>query len=125
VGSTNLALWETVYHELGHNWDTPNNNQHIDAFRKLSDWRESAVQPTANHLSSLAANDDWWYVNTALFARPDTPGSLNSYSRWNPFEDYATTWETYFLSRYHGTTNGNVIVKAKHANLDLLFAGLG
>ena len=40
-----------------------------------------------------------------------------------PGEDYATTWESYFMDKYHGTTMGNTVVQSKYDNLDLLFQG--
>ena len=120
-----LNLWGTIYHETGHNWDEARENPYALAFQQISDWRQSATRPTVNHVASGAPGDNWWYVNTAQFARRDTFGTTDSYSRWNPFEDYATTWETFFWNRYHATTSGNQIVRAKHDNLDLLFADLG
>ncbi len=115
---TDLELSRAVYHEMGHNWDGDiiTENSHIGAFRLLSGWRQSATQPTVNHVASGALGDTWWYLNTAQFAR--------TYSRENPLEDYATTWETYFLNRYHGTLDGDQLVPLKHANLDLLFADI-
>ena len=115
-----LRLWGTVYHEIGHNWDDPAEHRaagvrdYATAFRGISGWRCAATRPTVNHVASAATGDDWWYLNTAQFAR--------AYGRWNPLEDYATTWETYFWNRYHATTNGNTVVSAKHENLDRLFA---
>ena len=114
--SSDLDLWSTVYHEVGHNWDAPSENVYAGAFRSLSDWRQSPTRPTSSHRASGGLGDDWWYINTAQFAR--------SYGRWNPFEDYATTWETYFTDLFHGTTDGNNVVQAKHDNLDLLFNDL-
>ena len=114
----------TVYHELGHNWDDTSENAYAGAFRSLSGWVQSPTRPSSSHLASRAPGDAWWYLNTALFARPDTFGTTDSYSRWNPFEDFATTWETYFLNRYHGTTNGNNLVVAKQNNLGRLFNDL-
>ena len=42
---------------------------------------------------------------------------------FNPWEDYATTWEAYFMSRYHGPTE-LIPVAAKIANVDRFFASL-
>jgi Ca2+-binding RTX toxin-like protein len=111
------ALWQTVYHEFGHNWDRPDENAYAQDFRNLSGWVESDAQPSKNHLATKATDDKWWYVNPDQFAR--------DYGKSNPLEDYATTWETYFMNRYHGTTMGNKIVQAKLDNLDRLFAMLG
>ncbi|MGL4555705.1 MAG: calcium-binding protein, partial [Gemmataceae bacterium] len=122
--ASDLDLWTTVYHEVGHNWDEEGENARIGAFREISQWRESATQPTTGHMMSEGAGDDWWCLSDpALYARPVNAAG-RSYSRQNPLEDYATTWETYFAEAYHGTTNGNNRVQAKYDDLDLLFAGL-
>jgi hypothetical protein len=114
--ATNITLWRTVYHEIAHNWDDTSGNAHIPAFREISDWRDAATRPTSQHFASTDGDDNWWYLGDQ-FAR--------AYGRNNPFDDYATTWETYFLSAYHGTTGGNKVIATKLANLDLLFDELG
>lgn len=108
---------EVVYHEMGHNWDDQSENRFINDFRALSGWVNQSSSPGAQYTASSASGDTWWYNSTlAGFAR--------SYSRWNPMEDYATTWETYFLDKYHGTTNGNSAIQAKYDNLDRFFASV-
>jgi len=64
----------------------------------------------------------WWHFTSAKFARPAPPG--DDYSRLSPGEDWATTWETYFMDKYHGTLLGNNRVQTKYNNLDLLFRDL-
>ena len=41
---TDLALWKTVYHEFGHNWDEVNENPFVGDFRENSGW--TPWQPT-------------------------------------------------------------------------------
>jgi hypothetical protein len=124
IALTSASTWSTVYHEVGHNWDEQAENRNIGAFRQISDWRQSAVRPTVNHMASEGADDDWWCLSDpALYARP-VGNDGNSYSRQNPFEDYATAFESYFAETYHGTTINRNHVEAKHDNLDMLFWGL-
>lgn len=113
-GNDRWRLWETIYHEVAHNWDEPGENRFIGAFRAVSGW----VEPTSilgvtfaprGTTESAAAGDNWWYRTGSVFAR--------DYGRWNPLEDYATTWETYFMQRFHGTTMGNLVVQAKYDNV--------
>ena len=103
-----------VYHEIGHNWDQSSENSTVNSFYAISNWRNSGA---AGYTLSSGGNN-WHYRDSADgFARP--------YGTWSPFEDYATTWETYFMSKYHGT-NGwrgtDNVVSAKIANLDRFFA---
>ena len=106
----------TVYHEMGHNWDETSENGYATAFRALSGWVEKTSSPGADY-AAAGNGSDWWY-NTTL------SGFARSYGKWNPAEDYATTWETYFMDIYHGTTMGNTKIQAKYDNLDLLFKEL-
>ncbi len=112
--STDLDAQTTVYHEMAHNWDEASENAFIPAFQLISKWdqrNDSGDRPSG------ASGDSWWFNDVdADFAR--------TYGQWNPFEDYATTWETYFPQLYHGTTGGNIAVASKIANLDAFFASI-
>ena len=103
----------TTYHEIAHNWDDPHENGRIGAFRELSGWRQSGGS------GFTRGNDgsNWHYRNGSQFAR--------DYGRFNPHEDFATTWESYFDKRYHGNQANRTTVAAKHAALDAFFASLG
>lgn len=75
---------QTVLHETAHNWDEQESNSRINAFRDLSGWRTSAAS------GYVQSNDKQWYHRSnAEFYR--------DYGRSNPLEDYATTFEAYFL----------------------------
>jgi Ca2+-binding RTX toxin-like protein len=64
----------TIVHEIGHNWDTLDENPGIKPFFDLSRWR---------------GNDpNWTYDPKAQFAR--------DYGKTNPYEDYATSLEVYY-----------------------------
>lgn len=116
------TMQQTIYHEIGHSWGTSDVNANFGAFLKISGWVENPkdtkglTQGTDTN-SSLAGNQNtWWYNSKAVFARP--------YAQLSPAEDWATTWETYFTDKYHGTLMGNTRVQAKYDNLDLLFQKL-
>ncbi|MFK7820757.1 MAG: calcium-binding protein [Planctomycetaceae bacterium] len=109
-GMTPWNLNSTVYHEFAHHFDEFRENRHINSFRNLSGWRDSPLG--TGFQRSLDGN--WWYSQFAQFAR--------NYGRTNPREDFATTWETYFMDRYHTTSNS--VVSSKIANLELLLADL-
>jgi Ca2+-binding RTX toxin-like protein len=64
----------TIVHELGHNWDTKDENPTIRDFFELSHWRK--------------IKGAWTFNPAAVFAR--------DYGKTNPFEDFATSWEVYF-----------------------------
>jgi len=119
-----INLWTTVYHEIGHNWDQPVENARIAAFRQISDWRQSSTRPTVNHMASESVGDNWWCLPTAALYNVPVNAANRSYSRQNPLEDFATAFETYFASTFHGTTNGNNLVRTKHDNVDLLMRDL-
>ena len=77
----------TAVHEVGHNWDEE--QPHYQAWLQLSGWRQ-----TAGAASQYVISDDgqWWYLRTARFA--------NDYGRTNPFEDWSSSWESYFTFSY-------------------------
>lgn len=101
-----------TYHEIGHNWDQVHENRTIRQFQAISGWDQVYHR---GDTASTFTGDNWYFrANTSDFAR--------SYGMSNPYEDYATTWETYFTYYYHGTTLGNRVVRAKFAALDAFFA---
>lgn len=114
------TLQQTIYHEIGHSWGTTAVNSHFQAFLNISGWREASSSPGKEYSPSGAPGDDWWYLTSASFARP----AGDDYSKLSPAEDWATTWETYFMDKFHGTTMGNNKVQSKYDNLDLLFVDL-
>lgn len=83
----------TIVHEMGHDWDTE--NPRWTEFLALSGWRALAVdQPVPagyTRAADLSGNQQpWIYKSTAEFARPD------GYGRTNPYEDFASSLETYY-----------------------------
>lgn len=119
IAFTNVGLRDaaearlTTYHEIAHNWDDPHENGRIQAFRSLSGW----TQGGGNGLTRAADGSSWHYRTGSAFAY--------DYGRSNPAEDFATTWESYFDRRFHGSASNRTTVAAKHAALDGFFASLG
>ena len=89
-------ILETVYHEIGHNFDTPEENDSIAEFRSISNWDQTL---NAGDRSSL---DGEWYYND------DFNNFLKVNARINPLEDYAITFAEYFQKKYDGFTRAFV-----------------
>ena len=115
----------TLYHEIGHSWGTTAANAHWNAFLNIGGWVQNPkntsnlIQGTDTDSSKAGNQNQWWYSYTArnMFAR--------DYGRLSPAEDWATTWETYFMDKYqHKFIEGDSKVLAKYNNLALLFADL-
>lgn len=112
------GIYSTVYHEIGHNWDEAGENRHVPAFRAQSGWVQSGSSPGVGFVASIDTGDNWWHLGTATFA--------NIYGKFNPFEDYATTFESFFMERNHVGTGGwtDTPIPLKFGNLELLFTDL-
>lgn len=75
LGFTDDRPDATIVHEMGHNWDTVEENPGIKAFFDLSAWRHTSA--------------GWVYKNLdAVFA--------SDYGKTNPYEDFATSFEVYY-----------------------------
>ena len=72
-------------HELAHNWQGAANPKWAQ-WLSLSGWVQSNT-PTADQ--ELSKDGKWVYARTAAFAR--------DYGKTNPYEDFATAFEAYFL----------------------------
>ncbi|MFO0841536.1 MAG: calcium-binding protein [Gemmataceae bacterium] len=87
-------LVETVFHEIGHNWDDTGENGAIGDFRGLSGWQRhdngggSRFPPDGYRLSG---DGQWDYRANAAFPR--------DYGRKSPLEDFADSFAAYFMRR--------------------------
>ena len=126
---SNMDVQKTVYHEFGHNWDDVGENPYVTDFQNVSGWQTSPWALSGpgkvddGYLLSTDAGGTWEYRASAAntFAK--------EYGKTNPFEDMATTWEAYFVNRYHGgadtlTSLGLTRNDAKWATIDSLFGDL-
>lgn len=72
-----IPVWSSVIHEIGHNWDTPQENTSIGSFQSLSDWRFSSTT-------------GWTHASNASF--------VSWYAAYSPLEDFSETLASTFLS---------------------------
>lgn len=91
----NISPQQTIVHELGHEWDEPQEGPLFGHFVKFSGWRY--------------VNNRWTHAANAVFAR--------SYGATNPYEDIATSWGTYFF----GSQAEKQRLVQKIQDLDLFF----
>jgi hypothetical protein len=82
----------TIIHEIGHNWDEPNENSFITRFRDLSGWRDASILYLNDDDKQPSLDGKWLYNDTASFAGHFVThsGALTEYGRTDPFEDFAT-----------------------------------
>lgn len=119
-----------VYHEIGHNWDEQDENEFVDEFRSVSNWRFEIVNGNfdANTMKMATDNNwaNWWFDPRTEFAR--------TYGQMNPKEDFATSFAAYLMSSmgedYRGESGANVDARmrsdgpGKFDVLDDFFASL-
>jgi hypothetical protein len=89
---------QSIVHEIGHNWDSADENSTVESFRQISDWKPLAIESAVPAGYTRAANlkgepQPWIYQTGTQFARPD------GYGRTNPFEDFASSLETYYSGK--------------------------
>lgn len=114
-------LQSTLIHELGHNWDSAEEkNTRWQEFLNLSGWRGTGGG--SNYY--LSGDGEWNYLkskSTGFFGSVvKTPrGNSLTYGKWNPREDFATTWAHYFDNK-RSTSHSNSIAAAKLAVVDKL-----
>ena len=86
TGNTTWVL-QTVFHEIGHNWDKENANW--DDFKALSSWTQTDKSSDPDY--SAGGNGGWYY-------KTDT-GFVRDYAKTNPKEDFACTFAAYFMDK--------------------------
>ena len=85
--TTQESLIQTVFHEVGHNWDQSKENKTVEEFRALSGWKKS-----------LWTGFQWRHDSDAEFAR--------EYGKTKPHEDYATCFAAYMMDQAGHTYDG-------------------
>jgi hypothetical protein len=114
-GSTPLAGLTTI-HEVAHNWDDEHTNW--STWLQMSGWIPSPPHEPVMGVFTKSLDLNWKYLTTSTFAR--------HYGRTNPYEDFTTSWESYFTYRYGLSNVFNVarLSSAKSAHLDAFFNSL-
>ena len=124
-------LRQTVFHEIGHNFDERHENLYlgtslIDIFRRRSGWDYQSKGEEVSSWQTESNDGGWAYNSSANFMR--------DYGRTNPLEDFATTFAAYFMGsdygfdaadRDAGITDGRSLAPEKFEVLDLMFTTLG
>lgn len=88
--SDNWTL-RVVFHEIAHYWE---DEWKWGEWKDLSGWRGTNPDHPA---WTQSHDDDWWFLSSSSFAR--------DYGRTNPFEDFATCFEYYFMELSGRTFN--------------------
>lgn len=88
-------LKQTIFHEIAHNWDESDENSLIGEFRAVAGWRGSFVALGNGWERATEKNSIWWFVdkNSGL------DGFARVYGKFNPLEDFATTFEAYVMAK--------------------------
>ena len=88
--ATNISI-STIYHELAHNWDDPNENALVNDFRAVAGWQEFAADPGAGWEKGNSAHEYWdnWYFRDL---DDGLDGFAREYGKTNPREDFATSF---------------------------------
>jgi hypothetical protein len=111
---------DTIFHEIGHNWDSPLTNPDALEFRSLSGWRYTTGVPDLNKYTRAGNTTlGWWFRKDAKFA--------SDYAQTNPREDFAETFAA-SMSLYEGrlptAAEGGIVaieIPDKLAVVDKLF----
>jgi hypothetical protein len=102
-----------VYHEIGHNWDGFPANPVWYQFVSLSGWTNDLSTYLADPGAYVLSTDQsWWHSKSASFAR--------DYAKTNPYEDYASSFQAYFLQFANESDVGANKIPQKIDNIDQL-----
>jgi hypothetical protein len=84
-----IDLHQTLFHEIGHNWD--DENPYWSEFKDLSgwnwtflDWNPGSAYEESNTLFTGGDDNNWWYLSGTEFAR--------DYGDHKPQDDFATVF---------------------------------
>ena len=112
-------LQQTLFHEIGHNWD--NENDGWDEFKDISGWTwtlfdtSPGSEYSESYSSTGVSDDHWWYLTETEFSR--------EYGSNKPHDDFAEIFALYFCDEMNidyddesGETNEETInrVQEKH-----------
>jgi Ca2+-binding RTX toxin-like protein len=81
--------YQTVFHEIGHDWDSVDENSLITDFRALSGWTTFVIASPVGPQYVRSGDNQWWHFADAQFAR--------DYGAHNPYEDWATVFAAVWM----------------------------
>lgn len=108
VFNSENSVFRTVVHEIAHNWDTaeevnvrlPGQGATIiGGFQSISGWSNSPLLGQFFDGYDVSLDGEWSHLSNATFSR--------NYGRTNPFEDFATVAEEYFME-FDGRDQGGL-----------------
>lgn len=83
-----VGAMDLVFHEIGHNWDTPEENGFVPGFRDISGWAPNlGTQPPLGYV--VSRDGDWWYLEDSSF--------VSEYATTNPKEDFAEHFGVFWM----------------------------
>lgn len=91
-----MPFAQIIFHEIGHNWDEPDENRLISEFRKVAGWIALPWPiPLGSGWEQAGDGSNWWFVdkNTGL------DGFADTYGKTNPLEDFATSFAAYLMAK--------------------------
>lgn len=94
---------QTVFHEIGHNFDTRAENSTADDFYALSHWTQTDMDNDPYWGKGTDEDENWWYLQSG----PGRAHFVRGYAQTNPREDFASTFAAFFADRSGQYWNGN------------------
>ena len=99
---------QTIYHEIGHNWDEKAENSQFLEFYQVAGWAPVALLEYQGVDFERATGDGW--ENLAFIDRDSgLDGFARGYGKTNPLEDFATSFAAYVMAESGADYVGNTI----------------
>jgi hypothetical protein len=92
------AVHTTLFHEIGHNWDDPEENRFVQAFRAVGGWEDFAGRsvPAGHEQAKDQAWSTWYFDDID----PGIDRFPSSYGKMSPLEDFADSFAAYVACHY-------------------------
>jgi len=89
INDTSDGMYDTIFHEIGHNWDTEHGSSW--EWRSLSGWTKRGSGTTSTHQESVLGLNNWRHLRSAEF--------VSDYAKNNPHDDFSETFSAIFLDK--------------------------
>ena len=100
------SMYESLFHEIGHNWDTEHGAER--RWRSLSGWITRGRGNSSTHQQSVLANNSWRHLRSAEF--------VSDHAKNDPQEDFAETFSAIFMKKAGRTFGSDKIPTGMAAN---------